>query len=84
MLNALPNHAGTHRGPNVPMRPSSRNIVNSGTMITGNGTIMVANINMKSGLLPDHRTRAKAYATIALETTVPLTAKMATNNVLRR
>ena len=33
MLNALPNHAGTHSGRKLPIQPSSRKMLNTATMV---------------------------------------------------
>ncbi len=57
MLNAPPNHAGTHRGRSVPIQPSLLKMTYSGPMTTGKGIIIVASITAKSTPRPRQRIR---------------------------
>ena len=58
MEKALAKNAGTQSGRNVPTHPSQRNSANVGTMITGNGTIIVASVMLKNRSRPGHFRRA--------------------------
>ena len=89
MLNADPNHAGTHSGLNVPshgmpvVSPSQRKSANSETIVTGNGIIIVESISAKSTPRRRSGCLAKPYATSALEIVVPATPSAAMISVLR-
>ena len=89
MLNADPNQAGTQSGLNVPSQaipvtsPSHRKMLNSGTMVTGKGIIIVASMMPNSAPRPRNGILAKPYATTALESVVPATVSRATIIELR-
>src|SRR5262245_25375414 len=84
MLNAFPNQNGSHNGANVPTSPIRDHSTYSGAITTGNGTIIVASITPTITPRPRHCTPANPYATIALDTTHPIVARIVTTSVFRR
>src|SRR6478752_6666189 len=54
ILNAPPKNDGTQSGKSVPIQPKLRNTPYSGTIKTGNGTIIVARVMLNSVRRPFH------------------------------
>ncbi|ULH18182.1 hypothetical protein MF271_22165 (plasmid) [Deinococcus sp. KNUC1210] len=59
-------------------------MMNSGVMVTANGTINVVRNARKSGSRPQKRKRAKAYPAMELITSWPRVVRTATNSELKR